>query len=224
MMDFITYMDRDEMFRQVAAWLERDLRIVLATGCSATFVVPGGTTPGPVFDLLCQVQLAWPRVNVMLSDERWLPEADVRSNTRLLSERLLVGRAAQAGYLPLYAPYDEPEHGLAELSLGLGPHLPVSVLLLGMGADMHTASLFPSADNLAAALAPDAPILLPMRAPGAPEVRITLSARVLDTAKHKHLLIAGEAKRQALEQAQNLSSLQAPVRSVLNHTTVHWAP
>ena len=54
--------------------------------------------------------------------------------------------------------------------------LPISVLLLGMGVDMHTASLFPDADRLNEALSLEAPILLPMRAKGANEPRVTLTA------------------------------------------------
>ena len=81
----------------------------------ALLVVPGGTTPGPIFDDLCDADLDWSRVDVMLSDERWVPEVHVRSNTRLIRERLLTGRAAKARYLPLYAQAETPEEVLPEL-------------------------------------------------------------------------------------------------------------
>jgi hypothetical protein len=61
----------------------------------ASLAVPGGTTPGPVFESLSAVDLDWSRVQVMLTDERWVPEDSPRSNTRLLRERLLVDRAAR---------------------------------------------------------------------------------------------------------------------------------
>ena len=61
-------------------------------------------------------------------------------------------------------------------------------------------------------------------APGAPEARITLSARVLDASEYKHIVIMGDEKRAALEQAQTLTSTAAPVCAILNDTKVHWAP
>ena len=101
--------------------------------------------------------------------------------------------------------------------------LPIAILVLGMGADMHTASIFPGADRLAEALDSHAPILVPMRAPGAPEPRITLSARVLNAAIRKHVLIYGQEKRDALEQAMHLSPSEAPIKAVISGATVHWA-
>lgn len=223
-MQMIEYADRETLIEKITDHLAQDLTTALQKRSRATFVVPGGTTPGPIFDLLCRKGLDWARVDVMLSDERWLPEDDPRSNTRLLRQRLLVNRAAASGYLPLYAAYEHPEQGLPGLAAKLEPHLPIAVMLLGMGADMHTASLFPGADKLKQALAADAPALVPMRAPGAPEARITLSARVLDASEYKHIVIMGDEKRAALEQAQTLTSTAAPVRAILNDTKVHWAP
>ena len=223
-MQMIEYADRETLIEKITDHLAQDLTTALQMRSRATFVVPGGTTPGPIFDLLCRKGLDWARVDVMLSDERWLPEDDPRSNTRLLRQRLLVNRAAASGYLPLYAAYEHPEQGLPGLAAKLEPHLPIAVMLLGMGADMHTASLFPGADKLKQALAADAPALVPMRAPGAPEARITLSARVLDASEYKHIVIMGGEKRAALEQAQTLTSTAAPVCAILYDTKVHWAP
>ena len=167
-MQMIEYADRETLIEKITDHLAQDLTTALQMRSRATFVVPGGTTPGPIFDLLCRKGLDWARVDVMLSDERWLPEDDPRSNTRLLRQRLLVNRAAASGYLPLYAAYEHPEQGLPGLAAKLEPHLPIAVMLLGMGADMHTASLFPGADKLKQALAADAPALVPMRAPARP--------------------------------------------------------
>lgn len=222
-MNFVEYPDRELMMMGLADKLAGELGRALRQKDSVSLCVPGGTTPGPVFDTLSEVHLDWDRIAVFLNDERWVPEDHPRSNTRLLRERLIKGRAATANLVPLYAEADTPEWRLAELAEGIQPHLPIDVLLLGMGTDMHTASLFPGADRLAEALSPDAPILLPMRAEGAGEPRVTLSARVLADAMNIHVLITGAEKRAAIERARNLPVEQAPVRAVLANATVHWA-
>jgi 6-phosphogluconolactonase len=93
-----------------------------------------------------------------------------------------------------------------------------------MGLDMHTASLFPGADQLELGLSDHAPTLLAMRAPGAPEPRITLSAKALKSAVSTHVLITGPEKREALEKARKLQAHEAPISAFLRGAQVHWAP
>jgi len=217
-----TYPDRAALMAGLASVMVKELATALRNG-PATLSVPGGTTPGPVFDALSVADLDWARVFVLLNDERWVGEDSPRSNTRLLRERLLQRKAAAATLLPLYAPAPKPEDRLEQLAQTIAPHLPISVLLLGMGNDMHTASLFPGADHLSQALSPDAPVLMALRADAAGEPRITLSARVLQAAHHIHILITGPEKRQALDRALTLPPELAPIRTVLDQATVHWA-
>ena len=217
------YSDADMMALDVANQIAGDLTAALHNADRAMLAVPGGTTPGPIFDDLCAADLDWSRVDVILTDERWVPEDHPRSNTRLVRERLLVNRAAAARMVSLYANTAEPEESLDALMAAIEPDLPIAVAVLGMGADMHTASIFPGADNLEPALDKNAPILVPMRAPGAPEPRVTLSARVLDSSFCKHVVITGAEKRDAIEKAQQLSRAEAPIRAVLSGATVHWA-
>lgn len=224
MKEFIAYPDREMMMLDIANIIAENLKTALQTHENASLSVPGGTTPGPIFDSLCAADLDWDRVSVFLNDERWVPESSDRSNTALLRKRLMQNKAAAARLVPLYAPTATPEESLSALSTEIEANLPISVLLLGMGADMHTASLFPGADQLELALSPDAPTLLAMRAPGAPEPRITLSAAALSGAMDIHIVITGDAKRNALEAARNLPPSQAPVAAVLANATVHWAP
>jgi 6-phosphogluconolactonase len=221
--EFLEYPDRDMLAMDLANQLAGDLRTALKHDERVAFAVPGGTSPGPVFDDLCAADLEWERVDVLLNDERWVPEGHERSNTTLIRQRLLVDRAQKARYLPLYAEAERPEDALEALAEPIKGELPLAVLLLGMGADMHTASLFPGADLLEEAMQPDAPILMPMRAPGAPEPRITLSAHVLNGALSKHVLIFGAEKRAALENARGKSPLEAPINAVLDGAKVHWA-
>ena len=221
-MNLITYPDSEMMMMDLANVLAGELERALIGEDRATLAVTGGETPGPMFDTLCAADLEWVRVDVMLTDERWVPETSERSNTRLVKERLLVNRAAAANYLPLYAPIEEPEHALEGLERAIAPKLPISVLILGMGADMHTASLFPGSDDLAAALHGER-ILYAARAEGIPEPRVTLSARVLNGAIAKHLVIVGNNKLKALERAKTLPPEEAPIAAFLSGLTVHWA-
>lgn len=222
-MNFVEYPDKELMMFSLADKLASDLNLALRQNDRASFCVPGGTTPGPVFDVLSGVNLDWDRVTLFLNDERWVPETSEKSNARLLRGRLLRGRAASASFIPFYVDTPDPDSAVADIASRLEAHLPISVLLLGMGADMHTASLFPGADRLADALAPNAPILMAMRAPTLEEPRVTLTARVLADAMAIHILITGAEKREALERAQRLPAEDAPVRAVLANATVHWA-
>ncbi len=222
-MKFCEYPDRELMMLSLADRIAGELADFLRRQDRATLSVPGGTTPGPVFDTLSGTELDWSRVAVILNDERWVPESSPRSNTRLVRERLLRDRAAEAQLVPLHLNTDTPEEALDDVIAEVTPHLPISVLLLGMGADMHTASLFPGADRLAEALAHDAPPVMALRAEAAGEPRITLTAPVLRGAMRIHLLITGAEKRAALEKARGLDDLSAPVRTILPDATVHWA-
>ncbi|WP_045389626.1 6-phosphogluconolactonase [Falsirhodobacter sp. alg1] len=222
-MNFNEYPDREFLFLNLANKIASELADFLRREGKATLCVPGGTTPGPIFDTLSGVDLDWENVTVFLNDERWVPEDNARSNTRLIKQRLLTGKAAGAKYVPLYSDEGTPEEALGGLSEGLAPHLPISVLLLGMGNDMHTASLFPGADRLEEALSDKAPLLLPMRAQAADEPRITLTAKPLKEAFSTHLLITGAEKRAALERAEKLSPVDAPIRAVWPNLSVHWA-
>ena len=216
------YSSRATLMQSLAEAMAAELRSALRTG-PATLSVPGGTTPAPVFDTLSGMDLDWGQIAVVLNDERWVGEGSDRSNTRLLKAHLLVGPAAAAILVPMYMDLPTPEDALPALAAGITLHLPITVLFLGMGNDMHTASLFPGADLLAQALADDAPPVMALRAADAGEPRITLTAPVLKAARHIHILITGAEKRSVLERALQLPATEAPVQVVLDKATVHWA-
>ncbi|WP_324754694.1 6-phosphogluconolactonase [Roseovarius sp. Pro17] len=218
------YPDSEFMAMGLADVISTQLNAALRQRERALLVVPGGSTPGPVFDTLCGARLEWDRVDVLPSDERWRPQAHLRSNGGMIAQRLICERAASATLLPLYIEGASPEEAAPQLSEGIAPRLPIDVALVGMGEDMHTASMFPRAPNLEAALAHDAPILVPVRIEGEPEPRITLAAHVLRGAMHLHVVITGEAKRAALERARGQDAAHAPIVALLDDATVHWAP
>ena len=108
-MKLVEYPDRDLLMLALADQIAGELGDFLRREGRASFCVPGGTTPGPIFDTLSGVDLDWENVSVFLNDERWVNEESPRSNTRLLRERLLRGKALNAKLVPLYAATDVPE-------------------------------------------------------------------------------------------------------------------
>lgn len=217
------YPDREMLALSLADRIASQLAQQLRSTEGASLCVPGGTSPIQVFETLSGADIDWSRVTVLLGDERWVDGTHKRSNSRLLRRHLLKDKAETAHYVDLYTGDAQPEDAIEALSKAISPVLPLSIVLLGMGNDMHTASLFPGAEHLAQALALNAPTLMAIRADGAEEPRITLTRPVLSEAMNIHLLIMGPEKREALERAQKLDPLKAPIRAFLDQATVHWA-
>ncbi|NNE52010.1 MAG: 6-phosphogluconolactonase [Sulfitobacter sp.] len=223
-MNIVEYADQEMLAMHVADLLASELKKCLMQHDFASFAVPGGASPGPIFDILSGIRFDWEHVHVMLTDERWVPEEDPRSNTALVRERLLTGHAADAKFIPFYAPNTNAVEGAKRAARRLEGELPISLLLLGMGTDMHTASLFPGAEGLEEAMAHHAPALCRIKAPDQDIERVTLSAETLKGAMSTHLVIYGAEKREALEKARRLRAREAPIAAVLGSGTVHWAP
>lgn len=196
---------REEQGPALARRVAEDLRAALAAEGRAGLAVPGGTTPAPFLEALAREGLDWSRVRVTLTDERRVPVDHPRSNERLLRAHLLTGAAGAASFVPLDA-------------ARIGGAMPLTVCVLGMGDDMHTASLFPGTPGLAALLDPEGEALVASVAPpGADEPRVTLTVRALAGAAHVYLLIKGTEKRAALERAMATDDpAEAPIRAVLD--------
>ncbi len=195
------------------------LSLGLAEHGRASFVGTGGRSPGPVYDRLSQVEIDWAHVVVTLSDERHVDASSPNSNARLVRERLLVGAAAKAQFLPLT---DYAEGVLKRL-------VPFDAVILGMGEDGHIASLIPGSPVLAQAMDPQGQALTaesPQGFGSPPVARITLTLSALLKSHAIFLLIAGEAKRQVITEA--LAGADFPVRAILNQAQapvrIFWTP
>ena len=217
--ELIEHADRAAQAAALAKAAADDLRAALTARGRARLAVPGGTTPGPFLTALGGADLPWERVAVTLTDERWVATSSDRSNQRLLGRTLFAGAAAAAEFVPLYGATHDPADSIDAIRVALERiALPLDVIVLGMGEDMHTASLFPGADKLAAALKADAPCAVAIRAPGAEEPRVTLTAPVIRDAGRAYVLMQGAAKRAALEKAASAPVADAPVRVALDRT------
>lgn len=200
----------------------------LATRESASLIVTGGSSPAACYAALAARPLDWSRVQVLLSDERWVPPNDSASNERLVRDTLLQDAAAAAQLLPMYSANTSPEERGQALNRLLPSMLrPCACALLGMGGDGHIASLFPDAGNLAEGLDADgAESCIVVRTAASEHLRISLTLAALLQSDVLVLLFFGTGKRAVYEQARAASS-ELPVAKLLaqKRTPVHvfWA-
>jgi len=188
----------EDLQRQAAERMAAAIDLALAQRDRAQIALAGGETPGPAYRRLGQEHLPWERVDVLLGDERWVPPTDPASNLGMLRQTLLAeGPASRACLHGVPTDYPTPAASakayaelLAKLCSGEPPIF--DLVLLGLGDDGHTASLFP---GTAAPLVTDRSVTVG-EGKGLP--RITLTAPVLSAARQVILLVSGAAKRQAL--------------------------
>lgn len=218
----------DELAETLAGRIAAILQGALEQRGQATLAVSGGRTPERLFAALSRRNIGWRNIVVTLVDERFVPQSDPRSNARLVAEKLCVGHAAAASFVPLYRPAATVEEAarFAELSIGGLPR-PFDVVVLGMGADGHAASFFPDAPDLAELIENrDGRSVLPVMAASAGEPRLTLSLQFLCAARFIALHIEGEEKKRVLRKA--LDERNRPVSAFFDHAEngvqVYWAP
>ncbi|UVJ44953.1 6-phosphogluconolactonase [Pseudomonas sp. LS1212] len=203
------------------------LRQAIEQNGVATLVLSGGRSPVMFFQCLARQVLDWSKVVISLADERWVPVEHVDSNAGLLKRYLLVGDVARARFIGLYrataslqAAADEADQVLAELP-------PIDVLVLGMGDDGHTASLFPNSTNLAEAMqAEGTRRCLPMRAPTVPHQRLSMTRTLLASARLSILAVQGEGKLTTLRTAVAGDDIaEMPIRAFLHSSLeIYWCP
>lgn len=189
----------------------------------ASLVVSGGRSPRGFFLCLRDARLDWSRVWITLADERWLPDSDPHSNAGLVRQHLLQGAAAAAHFVPLWNGAATPAAALTDRTVALAAlPRPFDAVVLGLGEDGHTASLFPGAAGLAAALDPAGTALLAaIDPPTAPHPRLSLTVAALLDSRHIHVSIAGPAKRSVYEQARGgCQPLRLPMAAVLGQADV----
>ncbi|MDQ0458139.1 6-phosphogluconolactonase [Rhizobium paknamense] len=206
------------------------LAAAVAARGKATLAVSGGSTPKAFFEALSQKPMDWSKVSVTLVDERFVPEDNPRSNHLLVKTHLLKGKAAKAGFVPLFHPEADIEAAARVATRETARLFPFDAVILGMGTDGHTASFFPGGNHLAEALDLSAPRrVMTMEAAGAGEPRLTFSFSALADAGLLVLHIEGAEKKAVLEKAlSGTDEAEMPIRAVLERapakTDIYWAP
>lgn len=208
-----------------AADMARRIAVILgdaiATRGVATIALSGGRSPRPVLEALSGAALDWDKVIVTLVDERWVAPDHADSNERLVRETLLRGDAAKARFVPMKNEAADAYAGQAacEAAFAALPW-PLDIVLLGMGEDGHTASLFPDAKELAEGLSTQA-LTLAVTPPAAPHQRMSLSARGILNSRHVFLQIGGAAKKAVYDRALAGGAVEElPVRVALGQHAV----
>lgn len=212
----------EELARQAAQVLAAQIDLALAQRDRAHIALAGGTTPAPTYRMLGTEHLPWDRVDVWLGDERWVAAEDPASNLGLLKASLLASPPGDKATLhPVPTSLATPELGAAaygeelmRLCTGSPPRL--DLVLLGLGDDGHTASLFP---GTAATTVTDRWVTV---SEGKGLARITLTAPVLSAARQVVFLVSGSGKREALRRLMDRdeSPQRTPARLIQPETEV----
>jgi 6-phosphogluconolactonase len=179
-----------ELARPAAEWLELEMSRAIAGRGACSVCLAGGRTPEPVYqDLASASSIDWTRVEVFFGDERAVPPDHPESNY-LMVHRVLLSRvpvpARQVHRME--AERGDREAAAREYERVLPPRL--DVLVLGMGPDGHTASLFPGS----AALDERQRLVVPVIGAKAPTERLTITPPVIEAARRVAVLATGGDK------------------------------
>ncbi len=213
----MNFENRDALATSLARKVGHILSKAVSIKGFAQLAVSGGTTPILFFEHLSRIQMSWEKVTITLVDERQVPEDSPRSNARLVREHLLQNAAKSAKFVPLFGNPDAAKLG------------PFCAVILGMGADGHTASYFPGGDTLGKALDPaTSQPTIEITAPAAGEPRITFTLAHLLSANYLALHIEGNEKLAVLEKAfGGTDTREMPIRAILasqHSLDIYWCP
>ena len=226
MSDWHGFADRESLDQALAAYVVSRLQQGIGERGKAHLVVSGGSTPINLFSILAGADVEWGRVVVLLADERWVPVDHEDSNERLVRETLLTGKAKSAQFLSLLPTPDDEITNIAGLSTLLSSLPRFDVVLLGMGEDAHTASLFPCASALREGLTTQQGALI-TRPNSAPHQRVSMSKHRLQATECGVIHIVGEKKKAVLELARKSEDeLRHPISAFLGPAGFDcwWAP
>lgn len=223
------YQSSDALNRAFAQEILAKLKAGIDESGHATLAVSGGSTPKPLFEMLSQSSFDWSKVTITLVDERWVDAEHADSNEKLVKENLLTNNAAAARFVSLTTEHANPFDAEQEMSERIDAiAASFDVLILGMGEDGHTASLFPCCEQIDAGLDLSRKLSAIGTQPStAPHLRMSMSLAKIVAAKHVYLHLVGAKKLAVLDDAlANFAPKQKPIKAVCENTqvTLKWAP
>ncbi|MGB0833931.1 MAG: 6-phosphogluconolactonase [Psychrobium sp.] len=193
------------------------LTAAIETRGQASFFVSGGRSPIALFEQLSQTELAWDKVTISLVDDRWVDSKHESSNELLVNTHLLKGFAAKANFIGLVGNEESAFGGVDSAVAKIRDIDEIDVLILGMGEDGHTASIFPCSEQVDAAMAKDNNgRLIATQPTTAPFERISLTLNEILKAKQVYLPLSGANKVTVFEQAKQLDDVKKmPIAAVI---------
>jgi|MEHZ01.5.fsa_nt_MEHZ011451974.1_47 6-phosphogluconolactonase len=185
----------------------------IANQGEARLAISGGSSPISVFEYLSNQELDWAKVKVTLVDDRCVPETHPDSNALLVKTHLLKNNASTASFISLSCEEGSSMDQAAAAEHKLSQHFPrYDVVILGMGADAHTASIFPEAKERDLALSPDSKRLSLVTDPvTAPHMRITQTLPQLLKTDFLAIHIIGQDKWKIIEPILEEAQDQYPI-------------
>ncbi|MDO7844337.1 6-phosphogluconolactonase [Sphingomonas immobilis] len=226
------YDDAAEMAAAVAGDIGFIIESAIDARGGAVIALAGGKTPLPIYEKLAAAKIDWKRVTIIPGDERIVPLGDPLSNVTALAKAFLPKGARVMPIVPTATP-DYKAAGRSADALMQDLHWPLDLCLLGVGADGHTASIFPGPDFDEALNGPKerrALGVMPEPMPkDAPVPRVTLSLAAITTARALMIAVTGKDKRKVIEDAiKQGPSSKYPIGRVLAEAElpadIHWAP
>jgi 6-phosphogluconolactonase len=181
------------------AWRIGDAR---KRGHEVHIALAGGQTPRRAYELLAGIEGSWKHVHLWLGDERCVPDGHPESNAQMVRESLYAHARAEPPSLHAVPSPDQPDDAAWLYGLDVREAVPgetFDIVLLGLGPDGHTASLFPGQPALTVRRAPCVAV---RDAPKPPRERVTLTLPVLRRARFTLLLVTGAEKAAALARAR----------------------
>ncbi|RKH16311.1 6-phosphogluconolactonase [Corallococcus praedator] len=201
----------EKLTLEASDWLARELQKALATKQRVSLALSGGNTPRPAYRALAEHTLPWERVDVYFVDERFVPPDHADSNYKLVKESLLTPlKLSDAQVFRMQGEREDRDDAAADYAKTLPERL--DVVLIGVGEDGHTASLFPGHPALSERTAR---VLAVKQTSKPPPWRMTLTFPVLQGAGAVLGLVAGEGKRDAMRRVLQ-GDMQLPASHVTN--------
>lgn len=210
---------QDDLIEALSHSIVGQLQVAIDKKGKASLLVSGGSTPKQLFKKLREAPLAWEKVSVGLCDERWISPSSEESNENLVKTYLLQGKASMATYIGMFEEGLDVETAQVRCSKKMKAVLyPFDVLILGMGSDAHTASLFPENAQLDKAFdLENEELCIAIEPTTAPHMRMSLTRKAILSAENIYLHFEGLEKLAVYEEAvagDNMYTM--PIRSVLN--------